>query len=171
LFVGPTVITDADFAQFNGLFQDLNELLDQAPNVQQMFEHNPATKIIATQTDGRILGLPKYQRFWPESVNRQYINQTWLDNLNLKMPTNWDELYDVLLAFKEQDANGNGDPNDEIAVDWPGGIGGFFNPAVMLGGMGINLSSDVSGQGYFVEDGRSEEHTSELQSRENLVCR
>lgn len=154
LFVGPNVITDADFAQFNGLFQDLNELLDQAPNVQQMFEDNPATQVIATQTDGRILGLPKYQRFWPDSVNRQYINQTWLDHLNLEMPTNWDELYDVLLAFKEQDANGNGDPNDEIPVDWPGGIGGFFNPAVMLGGMGINLSSDVSGQGYFVEDGQ-----------------
>lgn len=154
LFIGPTVITDADFAQFNGLFQDLNELLDQAPNVQKMFTDNPATKVIATQTDGRILGLPKYQRFWPDSVNRQYINQTWLDNLGLQMPTTWDELYEVLLAFKEQDANGNGDPNDEIAVDWPGGIGGYFNPAVMLGGMGINLSSDVSGQGYFVEDGQ-----------------
>src|SRR5690606_17210691 len=73
LFVGPNVITDADFAQFNGLFQDLNELLDQAPNVQQMFQDNPATQVIATQTDGRILGLPKYQRFWPDSVNRQYI--------------------------------------------------------------------------------------------------
>lgn len=154
LFVGPTVITDADFAQFNGLFQDLNEWLDQAPNVQKMFNDNPATKITSTQTDGRILGLPKYQRFWPESVNRQYINQTWLDHLGLQMPTNWDELYDVLLAFKEQDANGNGDPNDEIPVDWPGGIGGYFNPAVMLGGMGINLSSDISGQGYFIEDGQ-----------------
>lgn len=154
LFIGPTVITDADFAQFNGLFQDLNELIDLAPNVQSMFTDKPETKIISTQTDGKILGLPKYQRFWPDSVNRQYINQTWLDNLNLEMPTNWDELYDVLLAFKEKDANGNGDPNDEIPVDWPGGIGGFFNPAVMLGGMGINLSSDISGQGYFVEDGQ-----------------
>lgn len=154
LFVGPTVITDADFAQFNGLFQDLNTLLDKAPNVQKMFTDKPETKIIATQTDGRILGLPKYQRFWPDSVNRQYINQTWLDNLGLDMPTNWDELYDVLLAFKEKDANGNGDTNDEIPVDWTGGIGGFFNPAIMLGGMGINLSSDISGQGYFVEDGK-----------------
>lgn len=154
LFVGPNVITDADFAQFNGLFQDLNDLMEQAPNVQKMFQDNPSTQIIATQTDGRILGLPKYQRFWPDSVNRQYINQTWLDNLGLPMPTNWDELYEVLLAFKEQDANGNGDPNDEIPVDWPGGIGGYFNPAVMLGGMGINLSSDISGQGYFVEDGQ-----------------
>src|SRR5690606_42072257 len=27
------------------------------------------------------------------------------------------------------------------------------------------------GRGYFVKEDRSEEHTSELQSRENLVCR
>ncbi|WP_139997360.1 ABC transporter substrate-binding protein [Paenibacillus paridis] len=153
LFVGPNVITDADFAQFQGLFQDLTELLPEAPNVQKMFDEKPETKIIATQPDGKIYGLPKYQRFWPASASRQYINQTWLDQLGLSMPTNWDELYDVLVAFKEKDANGNGDPNDEIPMDWPGGIGGFFNPAVLLGGLGITLS-DGSGQGYFVEDGK-----------------
>lgn len=153
LFVGPNVITDADFAQFQGLFQDLTELLPEAPNVQQMFDTKPETKIIATQPDGKIYGLPKYQRFWPASATRQYINQTWLDNLGLSMPTTWDELYDVLVAFKEKDANGNGNPNDEIPMDWPGGIGGFFNPAVLLGGMGVTLT-DGSGQGYFVEDGK-----------------
>ncbi|XEC94424.1 ABC transporter substrate-binding protein [Paenibacillus tarimensis] len=153
LFVGGNVITDADFAQFNGLFADLSELIpQQAPNVQAMFDAKPATKVIATQPDGKIYGLPKYQRYWPASASRQFINQQWLDNLGLKMPTTWDELYDVLVAFKEKDANGNGDASDEIPMDWPGGIGGFFNPALLLGGMGITLS-DGSGQGYFVEDG------------------
>jgi len=33
LFVGPNVITDADIAQFQGLFQDLSELMEHAPNV------------------------------------------------------------------------------------------------------------------------------------------
>jgi len=169
LFVGPTVITDADFAQFNGLFQDINELMEFAPNIEKMFTDKPETKIIATQTDGRILGLPKYQRFWPDSVNRQYINQTWLDNLQLEMPTNWDELYNVLVAFKEQDANGNGDTTDEIPMDWTGGIGGFFNPAVMLGGSGINLSSDISGQGYFVEDGQVKNYLVDDRYKELVV--
>ena len=153
LFVGPNVITDADFAQFRGLFQDLSELLEHAPNVQKMFAEKPETKMIATQPDGKIYGLPKYQRFWPASGTRQYINKKWLDNLGLPVPTTWDELYDVLVAFKEKDANGNGDPNDEIPMDWPGGIGGFFNPAVLLGSMGVTLT-DGSPQGYFVEDGR-----------------
>lgn len=153
LFVGPNVITDADFAQFQGLFQDLSEMLDQAPNVQTMFEEKPDTKRIATQPDGKIYGLPKYQRFWPSSASRLYINQKWLDNLGLSVPATWDELYDVLVAFKVQDANGNGDPNDEIPMDWPGGIGGYFNAAYLLGGTGMTLT-DGSGQGYFVEDGQ-----------------
>ncbi|WP_339266979.1 ABC transporter substrate-binding protein [Paenibacillus sp. FSL K6-1330] len=153
LFIGPNVITDADFAQFQGLFQDLSGMLDQAPNVQNMFNEKPDTKVIATQSDGKIYGLPKYQRFWPASASRQFINQQWLDHLGLSMPTTWDELYEVLVAFKENDANGNGDPRDEIPMDWPGGIGGYFNPAVLLGSMGITLT-DGSGQGYFVEDGQ-----------------
>ena len=153
LFIGGNVISDADFAQFSGLFQDMTELLPKAPNVQAMFDEKPETKIIATQPDGKIYGLPKYQRFWPASATRQYINQKWLDNLGLKMPTTWDELYDVLVAFKEKDANGNGDPNDEIPMDWPGGIGGYFNPAMLLGSEGITLT-DGNGQGFFVEDGK-----------------
>ena len=32
------------------------------------------------------------------------------------MPTTIDELHEVLVAFKTQDANGNGDPNDEIPM-------------------------------------------------------
>ncbi len=46
-----------------------------------------------------------------------WINQTWLDKLNLKMPTNVDELYNVLVAFKNNDCNGNGNKNDEIPLN------------------------------------------------------
>jgi putative aldouronate transport system substrate-binding protein len=157
LLVGPNVVTDADFAMFPGLFQDMGELIaSDGPNVQAMFEAKPETKVLATQTDGQILGLPKYQRYWPATVTRQYINQQWLDNLGLQMPTNWDELYDVMLAFKEKDANGDGDPNDEIPMDFaPVGTGGFgfFHPTVLLGSTGLTTTNG-SGQGYFLEDGK-----------------
>ena len=43
-----------------------------------------------------------------------WLNYQWLDNLGLSEPKNLDEFHDVLTAFKEQDANGNGDPGDEI---------------------------------------------------------
>lgn len=157
LVVGVNSITDADFSQFPGLFQDMSELITQhAPNVQAMFDAKPETKVIATQLDGKIYGLPKYQRFWPETTTRQFINQKWLDNLGLQVPTNWDELYDVLVAFKDEDANGNGDPADEIPMDFaPTGTVAFgaFMPTVLLGSEGITLT-DNSGLGYFVEDGK-----------------
>ena len=44
-----------------------------------------------------------------------YINQDWLTKLGLKAPTNVDELYNVLKAFKTKDPNGNG-KSDEIPM-------------------------------------------------------
>ena len=44
-----------------------------------------------------------------------WINQQWLDNLGLTAPTTIDELYDVLVAFRDQDPNGNG-LKDEIPM-------------------------------------------------------
>ena len=44
------------------------------------------------------------------------INETWIKNLGMEHPENLDELYAVLKAFKEEDANGNGDANDEIPM-------------------------------------------------------
>ena len=44
-----------------------------------------------------------------------WINQEWLDKLGLKMPETIDELYDVLVAFRDRDPNGNG-KKDEIPI-------------------------------------------------------
>ena len=70
-----------------------------------------------TTPDGAVWSYPRYI---PEENNmtkyRAWINQTWLDNLGLEMPTTAEELYNVLTAFRDQDANGNGDPSDEIPM-------------------------------------------------------
>ncbi|UOQ50130.1 extracellular solute-binding protein [Gracilibacillus caseinilyticus] len=157
IIVGPNAITDADFAQFPGLFENLKPLIEEhGGNIQTMFEQQPKTEILSTQSNGEIYGLSKYQRFWPDTATMQFINQQWLDNLGLEVPTNWDELFDVLMAFKEEDANGNGDPNDEIPMDFsPVGEGGFgyFQPTVLLGSTGMTITGG-GGQGYFLEDGK-----------------
>ena len=44
-----------------------------------------------------------------------YINKTWLDELGLKAPTNRDELYNVLKAFRDGDPNKNG-KKDELPL-------------------------------------------------------
>ncbi|SHM66432.1 extracellular solute-binding protein [Gracilibacillus kekensis] len=155
IIVGPNAVTDADFAQFPGLFENLKPLIDEhGPNIQAMFDEQPNTEVLSTQADGEIYGLSKYQQFWPETATMQFINQQWLDNLGLEVPKNWDELFEVLTAFKEEDANGNGDPNDEIPMDFaPVGETGFgyFQPTVLLGSTGMTITGG-GGQGYFLED-------------------
>lgn len=48
------------------------------------------------------------------------IRKDWLDNLGLKEPYTVDEWYNVMKAFKENDANLNGNPDDEIPWCNPG---------------------------------------------------
>ena len=156
LVIGTNAITDLDFATYGSLFEDLSDDLAALSNVQAMFDAKPEVQAMSTQTGGEIYSIGSYKRFWPETSTHQYINQQWLDNLGLAVPTTWDELFDVLVAFKEGDPNGNGDPSDEIPWDWSAvGTGGFgyFQPSMLLGSLGLPISGG-GGAGYFVEDGQ-----------------
>lgn len=152
---------DSDYTTYNGLFLDLNEYLseDLTPNIMAMFEEEPDTKVLATTMEGKIFATPKFQGKWPSTNTVMFINQTWLDNLGLEMPTTYTEFKEVLTAFKEQDANGNGDPNDEIPLDYNayGGNNAWFNSAYsltnLLGSLGIQLT-DWGIDAYFAEDGQ-----------------
>jgi len=64
--------------------------------------------------DGKIYAFPTQAYSDDYNTNTHtFINKVWLDNLGLEVPTNWDELVEVLRAFKTQDPNQNG-KNDEI---------------------------------------------------------
>ena len=66
---------------------------------------------------GGMYGVPSIETSLVDGLDFMvWINREWLDNLNLDVPTNTDELYTVLKAFKENDCNGNGDPTDEIPL-------------------------------------------------------
>ncbi|MCL3777132.1 extracellular solute-binding protein [Actinomyces sp. 186855] len=154
LIVGTNSIVDTDLATYGSLFEDLSDDLDAIPNVKQMLEAKPELTALATQSNGAIYAVPGYKRFWPPTVQHQYINRVWLDALGLEMPTTWDELYDVLVAFKEGDPTGAG--QKVIPMDWsPVGTGGFgyFQCILLLGSTGLPLASG-GGQGYFLENGK-----------------
>ena len=62
-----------------------------------------------TVADGNIYGYPAVMVSETDLPQFQvYINQVWLDNLGLEMPTNYEALVEVLRAFKTQDPNRNG---------------------------------------------------------------
>ena len=70
-----------------------------------------------TSIDGNIYAAPFFSYSYNNLVApaRVWINQTWLDKLNLKAPTTYEELITVLTAFRDQDPNGNG-MADEIPM-------------------------------------------------------
>lgn len=101
-----------------GDFLDLSPYLEEyAPNFWAYATANPDVMAAITTPDGAIYSLPAIADAPSTRINvKWFYNQEWLDNLGLSQPTTIDELYDVLVAFKTQDANGNGDPNDEVPI-------------------------------------------------------
>ena len=118
--------SDVDVINYGsqGVYIQLEELIQQwAPKfLKAVEEQDPRILALSTAPDGHICGLPMSIPS-NDVYNNGFINQVWLDNLGLDMPTTTDEFVEVLRAFKDNDANGNGNPNDEIPLafkftDW-----------------------------------------------------
>lgn len=100
-------------------------LIDLAPYIKKyapntVAEYNMYPELVkeVTGTNGEIYYMPSINASPRDMVTEypMWINAQWLKNLNLEMPTTLEELYDVLVAFKTQDANLDGDPNNEIPL-------------------------------------------------------
>lgn len=62
------------------------------------------------------------------------IRWDWLEKLGLEYPKTTEELFDVLKAFQEQDANGDGIPNEVASA----GMEGFYNGIAQMYGLGVS---------------------------------
>ncbi len=70
-----------------------------------------------TAPDGNIYGFNDVGScFHCSQPIKMWVNKSWMDRLGIKEPTTPDEFYDMLVRFKNEDANGNGDPNDEVPL-------------------------------------------------------
>ena len=144
-------INDNDIASFSNLFVPLNDLIDEyCTNIQIMFAETPDLKALATDPQGNIYSIPSLIPNRPSSFVTFSINKTWLDAVEMEEPTTFDEYYEVLKAFKEQDPNGNGE-QDEIGLDWAPGRG-LFCGISLIGAYG-NYTQDYSGDWLSAKDG------------------
>ena len=84
----------------------LNKLIDQyAPNIKRILDENPIIRRCITTPDGNIYALPTMYLNTPnDGIMRGFwwINQKWLEDVDMGMPSTVQELYEVLKAFKEQ---------------------------------------------------------------------
>lgn len=135
------------------------------PNLCAVIQAYPGIEGTITATDGHIYALPDYSECYQcQFQNRMYINQAWLDALDLDMPRTTDEFSDVLRAFKTRDPNGNGE-NDEIPltgyVSWDATKPDSFLLNAFMFASGNKLQSyvDLDKPGFFcgiTEDGYRE---------------
>ena len=126
--------TDVLLYAKQGVLVPLNDLIDQhAPNIKKAMEEKPYLKEAMTAPDGNIYGIPRVNECYHCTYSQKFwINKEWLDKLGLDIPTTTEELYEVLLAFKTRDPNGNG-KQDEIPLTgapdkyvWNGNIDAFL---------------------------------------------
>ncbi len=121
----------------------LDEMKNQMPNFMKFTRENPDIAKDYVTSDGKIGYIP-YVRADKE-LNVFYgplIRKDWLDKLGLGIPTNSQQLYEVLKAFKTQDPNGNGKA-DEL-------------PMTGLGSDNIChlLSMFDTAKGFYVDNGK-----------------
>jgi len=118
----------------NGIFIPLEGYINEetTPNLMKLVAERPEILATCTMPDGHIYTLPTISEMgFDYKDGNQYfigaipqfmaINKTWLDKVNMPVPTTIDELHDVLVAFKENDCNGNGDASDEIPLSFEWG--------------------------------------------------
>ncbi|PYI56937.1 extracellular solute-binding protein [Paenibacillus flagellatus] len=104
-----------DKAIKDGKILRLNELIDKyAPNLSNMLKEKPDLKKQLTSAEGNIYVFPFLATDDVQYVSHGlFVRKDWLDKLKLPVPTTIDEWENMLIAFRDQDPNGNG-KKDEI---------------------------------------------------------
>lgn len=119
--MGTQTLTEA--AQ-NGQLIPLNNLIEaHAPNIQKVFDQRPEILASITAPDGNIYAVPQINESpGLEVPSAMFINQNWLDQVNMEIPTTLEEFKEVLIAFRDSDLENADDklipmtyrPNDWI---------------------------------------------------------
>ena len=143
--------------QYPGMFEDLSKDLDKLPNVKAFFKQKPDAKKMSTDSKGRIYAIADGRgKAYSGTGQHMLINKAWLDKLGLQVPTTWDELENVLKAFKTQDPNGNGQA-DEIPMNIRklDSYFTYYSPMLLLNSTGIvtGFNKGASPTGFYAKNG------------------
>ncbi|TYP79411.1 extracellular solute-binding protein [Paenibacillus methanolicus] len=97
-------MVDANFMKWvkQGAFMPLDDYIDEFPTLKAV----PKSVWDAVTVDGKIYAIPHYSP--AKYAKKAVLRKDWLDNLGLKMPTNYEELKQVAIAFTKDDPDQNG---------------------------------------------------------------
>lgn len=118
IFLGPWFSPDKILMGMEAnMLLPLNDLIEtQGYNYKAVLEENPGYKDMLVAPDGNI-----YTFLYTDSgvhkdcEYKMFVKQSWLEKLDMEMPTTPEEFKELLIAIKETDLNENGE-NDEIPL-------------------------------------------------------
>lgn len=145
---GSLALKDEEVYGAQGYLIPLNDLINEhAPYWEKRMEEDPVLANGMKSSDGNIYALVNYFSTATIGTYKPVINKEWLDNLGLKLPETIDALYDVLVKFRDEDANKDGN-NNEIPLTSQGMNG--------LHGMLLSAFGELGpswGRKVYVKDG------------------
>jgi len=136
MIMSSATIWGEDIAQWGMLdqqFLKIDEYWEEwAPQFYAEMHKQPELIKQVTLPDGHIYGFSNIFVVNPgQSMGIFTITNTeWLDRLGMEMPTTLDGFYDMLIAFRDEDANGDGDPTNE--VPWVGTFNGGYPERIFV---------------------------------------
>lgn len=110
-------LSDLEKLGAEGGVLELSKLVDEhASNIKAFFAKYPRFKKDAIAADGKMYVIPAYYDWYNLRTSKGFfIRKDWLKKLELQEPKTVDDLYNVLVAFRDKDPNGNG-KKDEIPL-------------------------------------------------------
>ena len=158
--LGGSMINESDLSLMaaNRLLLPMNEYINDPelmPNFyNRVLVESPATKAYITMPDGNIYSLPKYTALDGNYLECPlWINKKWLDQLGLPIPTTIEELETALIAFRDNDLNGNGNSNDEIPYIFLNGHT-YSHMEAILGLWGLATKDSINDSYVYIQDGQ-----------------
>lgn len=109
-----------------GAFLPLQDMIKKsAPNLEARLLTDRKVAEAITAQDGNIYIVPMMAAI--NAARGWFIRQDWLDKLGLDAPTTTDELFEVMVAFRDRDPNGNGEKDEIPLVFRRRGDDAFYN--------------------------------------------
>lgn len=152
-FFGSSILTDDDVLKYGtqGMLVAIEEYItpEIMPNFSAIVEAHPEYLKAITAPDGHIYALPSFDDgIVTTTTSPLYMNKDWLEAVGMDAPTTSEELYEVLKAFKDNDANGNGDPSDEIPYTFEKNCSDLFGMFGIIDDFSTHIDV-VDGQVYY----------------------
>lgn len=158
-------LTNTDLLRYGGqeVFLPLNDLIEKhAPNLTALMENDPSIRKAITFPDGNIYSMPSLieEDFLSLRLSaRPWINEDWLNELNMDIPETTGDFYEYLKAVKELDPVGGGKtiPYGGTAivelVQWLSGSFGVMNHGPSNTNFDLDPEDDSKVRFYATTDG------------------